>query len=146
MIDNFARSLANGAAASVSGLITPRLFRAKGVNLNVVGDTQISISLPSGITRYAVTGVYVLNGSTSLTTATLGLFTAASGGGVSIVAASALAGITVSTGDTNADMLSLTITDSLTRFLTDLTLFAHVAVAQGAAATADVVVQILPLS
>ncbi len=60
--------------------------RALGVNLNALGDTQVAIPPPSaGITRYRVGTVYVENASTSLTTAKLGMSTAASQGGVAIV-------------------------------------------------------------
>ncbi len=119
--------------------------RALGVNLNALGDTQVAIPPPSaGITRYHVGTVYVENASTSLTTAKLGVYTAASQGGVAIVAQSALSSITTSAANTIGNEAQLTPSSTLSLNLS--TLYINVGTAQGAAATADVVLQIIPLS
>ena len=95
--------------------------RALGVNLNALGDTQVAIPPPSaGITRYHVGTVYVENASTSLTTAKLGVYTAASQGGVAIVAQSALSSITTSAANTIGNEAQLTPSSTLSLNLSTL--------------------------
>jgi len=131
-----------GANAPAPG---PMTFTARSVNLNATGDTGIAIVLPTGYTRYKITDVTVAHASIALSTATLGVYTAVSAGGQAIVTTAALSAITATTDNTAANMLSMTIADT-TGSTTAQTLYAHVGTAQGAAATADVSVTIIPLS
>ena len=61
-------------------------FTALAVNFNSVADTQIPIILPNDYTRYKVNEIRLSGASHSLTTAQVGLFTAAAAGGAAIVA------------------------------------------------------------
>ncbi len=124
------------------------LLSAPGVNLNSVGDTIIPVQLPAGFTRFLVAAVYVDHASISLTTAAAALYTAAAAGGVAVVAPGALAAITATADATNANALAMTVVDSLTRSFTlagQPNLYFRNTTAQGAAATADVTIEIVPL-
>lgn len=121
---------------------------ALAVNLNSANtDTTISITLPTGCTRYIISRVLVFNlGVTaSLTTATAGLFSQAAGAGLALAANQALSPITSATINTDANTMPLAITVSDRTILTLSSVFFRVGTAQGAAATANVYVQIRPL-
>lgn len=119
-------------------------FTANAVNLNALADTVIPITLPTGFTRYKVEALHVSNASAPLTTAQVALYSAASKGGVNIIAAT-VTGITSSATDTNNNLFSATIINSDTISYNDVNLYFNVAVAEGAAATADVTLIITPL-
>jgi len=134
-----AYELANSPAPGGLILVT------RSVNLNAAGDTAVPVILPTGFTRFQVNSVVVAHASTSLTTATLGVYTAASAGGLAIVTTAALSGITATTESTAANMLSMSVAD--TNGSTNVkNLYIHVGTAQGAAATADVMISITPIS
>lgn len=136
-----------GALNSNAPAPGPMTFVVRSVNLNAAADTPVYITLPTGYKRFKVTDVTVANASTSLTTATLGVYTAVAAGGQAIVTTTALSSITASTDNTAANMMTMTLAaGTATESSTALTLYAHVGTAQGAAATADVSVTIIPLS
>lgn len=120
------------------------VFTATGVNLNALADSALAITLPTGFTRYKISELHISNASISLTTAQIGLYTAASQGGVNIVAQT-LTGITQTATDTNPNTFSATIINQGTRSYNDATLYFNVGTVQGAAATADVTIIITPL-
>lgn len=103
---------------------------AKGVNANAVADTAMQIINAS---QYSVFQVVMTNASTSLTTATGGVFTAVAAGGTAIVATAALSGLTGPTVVSQRTVAS-------TAVATAQTLYTRIAVAQGAPATLDVYV------
>lgn len=107
------------------------LASAVGVSINAAG-TDVSVSVRAGL--YIVRHVVITNPSTSLgiSLATLGVFTAASGGGTVVVAPAILTGLT--TASKFADM-TLALTSST---LTAATLFLRNVIAHGSAATVDV--------
>lgn len=117
---------------------------ATSVNLNNVGDTTVPVVLPSGMTRFKVAEMHVSHASLSLTTVTVGLYTAASAGGVAIVTP-ATTGITSTTTDTSPNAASMTVINPNTTSYNDANLYIHVAIAQGAAATGDVTIVLIPL-
>jgi hypothetical protein len=121
------------------------VLQAKGVNLNATGDTIVAVALPAGFTRYTIVGINVSHASVSLTTAHVGLFTAASQGGTAIAAEQALSGITATAAATAANGIALALALS-NIWLSGASLFLNVGTAQGAAATADFAIRILPLS
>lgn len=131
----------------LTGLILPGRIRfvLTGVDFNTANtDTQLLLTnLPT--TRYRVDSVRLCNASHSLTTATVGLFTAAAAGGVAIAS---LQAITVSaTADaTNNNAMKLTLNNPDTISFTTTTLFLRVGTAEGAAATGDVVIDLEPLT
>ena len=104
---------------------------ATGVNVNATGDQAVLPIINS--TNYSVSNVVFTNGSTSLTTALAGLFTAPSAQGTGIVANAALSGLTGSTVVSQRTVAS-TATQS------GQNLYLNVGTAQGAAATMDVYV------
>jgi hypothetical protein len=75
--------------AGVQALVAPgQIILSQSVNFNVANtDAQFPVTLPTGFTRYLVTSVRISGASASLTTATAGLFTAASGGRLSALVA-----------------------------------------------------------
>lgn len=118
------------------------------VDLNSANtDNALTITLPTGITRYRVLHVLCFNAgpATSLTTATAGLFTATGGGGVAIAANQALSAITQSADDTVANGMQLTAANAPNTRFADTTLFVRVGTAQGASAFGDFYVFIQPL-
>jgi hypothetical protein len=116
------------------------------VNFNAANtDTPIAITLPAGIANYKINGVIIANASASLTTATVGLFTAPGGAGTAILSGGSA--ITVSTGSANINnnVQFLSINNAVTQSFNLSTLYLRVGTAQGAAATASVVIYIWPL-
>ena len=146
--------LYGNGSSSISVLTTPQLnalvtpsrltFTAASVNLNALADTTIAITLPTGFTRYTVSELHISNASVSLTTAAVSLYTAASKGGVNIVAQTTT-GITSNTNATNLNTFSATIVNSGTTAYNNATLYFNVGIVQGAPATADVTLIITPL-
>lgn len=115
-----------------------------GVNFNSANtDNAVSIALPTGISRYAVFRVFINNASASISTATLGVFTATGGGGQTVVGNSSIT-VTAAGSDQANDMQTLTPT--ATEAFDDATLYVRIGTAEGSAATADVVLLIAPLT
>lgn len=115
-----------------------------GANMNVTTDQAIPISVPSGL--YMFDSILVTNPSVSLTTAAGGLYTAASKGGVAVVASGqAYSGLTTKAANTTGNALLLTIatagnTTAFDGYLYSdriQTLYLSLTTPQGAAATAD---------
>lgn len=100
------------------------------VNMGVAGDTPLP-SIDSA--NYSVSQVIVTNASASLAQAVMGLYTAPSGGGTTIVTTAALSALS-----TSAKVASMTVAS--TDRVTVTTLYARVTTANTAAATADVFV------
>lgn len=85
---------------------------------------------------YQINQVSYNNPSTSLTTATGGVFTATSAGGVTVVADAALSGLT---GSTNGTLVIATLgTNATKNVYTGSNIYFRIGTAQGAAATLDV--------
>lgn len=125
-------------AAAAARALTARvrlLGLALGVNLNAANNTDVQI--PIAATKYIVTSVLATNASISLTTAKVGLFTAAGAGGTAIVsAATVLTALTAATKFANLALNAggggpQTDTQSASP------LFLNLSTQQGAAATAD---------
>jgi hypothetical protein len=151
------------ASISSSGLVlsTPLLTASGGLgaavpasimgasanlDMNVTTDQALTVTLPSGYTKYKVLQILVYEASTSLTTAAGGIYTAAAKGGVQVVPSSqAYSAITATTADTLAGAVSLSQTNSNGMWLTDTTLFFSLTTPQGSAATAKIVVYIMIL-
>lgn len=136
-----------GTGAVLLSTISGQLrYAITGINFNSANtDNSILITLPIGVSRYVVSSVRINNASASISTATAGVFTAAGGGGVAICANQALT-ITTASTDTNNNTMSLTQNNASTQAYNDATLFFRVGTAQGSAATADVIVDITPLT
>jgi hypothetical protein len=114
--------------------------RLIGANFNSTSDQPIIVTTPSP--NYAVEFIWVSNPSTSLTTAAGGIYSAASKGGVAVVASSqAYSVLTSNTANTSGNGLLLTLSTAggnQTVFTQNTTLYLSLTTPQGAAATADV--------
>jgi hypothetical protein len=123
-----------------------------GANMNATTDQAIPISVPSG--TWAIDSISISNPSISLTTAQGGFYTAASKGGVAVVA-STQAYSTLTTNAANSTGNFMTTTLSTAGNTTDFQgptqtsaikmLYFSLTTAQGAAATADIRVRCRPL-
>ncbi|MGA3308680.1 MAG: hypothetical protein ABSD08_08700 [Xanthobacteraceae bacterium] len=134
-------------AANVQAMVSQGLIAISvgSVNLNSTGDTAITINLPTGITNYKVLEMLVWNASTSLTTAKMGLYTAASQGGTNVIAQTALSAVTNTSANSTSSSTSIAGSGVATIWLTATTLYLNVGTAQGATATANFTLLILPL-
>ncbi len=121
------------------------LFSLMGANMNSTADQAIQIACPT--TRYIIQAIIATNASISLTTAAGGIYTAASKGGSTIVAAAqAYSTLTASGVNVAGSALALTLDTLATTGELDLsTLYFALTTAQGAAATANIRVYIRPL-
>lgn len=128
----------------IGGIGTPQLLGVlKGANFNITTDQSIALSFPTGATNFFITEIDVVNGSTSLTTAQGGFYTAASKGGTVIGTTTTVysncTGATTRqriTGATNEDTTTFPVSDS--------TLYLSLTTPQGSAATADVYIFGIP--
>lgn len=121
-------------------------FRISNVDFNSANtDNTITITLPTGFTRWKPSQFFISHASASLTSSTLGLFTATGGGGTAVVANQSVAVATASE-NTNTNTGALGVANNNTISYTATTLYARVGTAQGSAATADVTFIIIPLS
>lgn len=116
------------------------------VNFNAGNtDTQIAVALPPGYTRYKVSKVTICNASQTLTTATAGLFTQAAGAGVAIVTAASAITVATAADNTANNTQDMTVNNAGTIDYNVTPLFFRVGTAQGAAATATVILTVTPL-
>jgi hypothetical protein len=141
-------SVAFGAGGTVSyqGEAGVLRFRVTGVNFNSANtDNAVAITLPSGITRYSLTRVMLSNASASISTATVGVFTGTGGTGNTLCANQAIT-VTATAAGTNNNTMQLAATNANTMAYSDATLYVRVGTAAGGAATADVIIDIYPLT
>lgn len=133
--------------ATVGPLLASSKIILKAVNFNSANnDNSAPIVLPSGFTRYAVASVKIVNASATLTTATVGLFSAAAAGGTPIIASGSAVTVSTAAANTNNNMQTLTPANTATQSFNFSTLFFRTQTAEGSAATADVIIDIVPLS
>lgn len=117
-----------------------------GVNFNAANtDNPIVINLPSGYTRYRIHNILISGASGTLTTSTVGVFTATGAGGTAVVTSGTSVTVSASSTDTNNNMQSLTVNDQNTLALSDGALFFRTQTAQGVAVTANVAVFYQPM-
>lgn len=112
-------------------------YKLTGINMNAVGDTPI-VGLPS---KYLILNAVAFNPSTTFgaSLATLGLGGVAGGGAPVLVTPVVLTSLVLA-----ADLVPLTLLLT-TKVRTEATLYARCAVVNGAAATVDLVINVLPL-
>ena len=115
-------------------------LHVKALNLNATGDTAITFALPPDSTRYVMSAVRASNSTGAVpTTAQIGVYTAASRGGVQINPQQTPP-ITTQAADTAGNAGALTGILGPTAALTETTLYINVGTAQGAAATCDIII------
>ena len=112
-----------------------------GANVNQTNtDIPVPLILLPGC-NFIISGISINNASTSLTTATYGVFSAAAAGGVTIVTAAAvLSGLTVATSNVNSTLAATATTTVFNQTTLSNTLYFRVGTAQGSAATCDIYV------
>lgn len=117
----------------------------QSVNLNSA-NTDNEIRIKSPWPNWRLERVIVKNKGTtaSITTATAGLFTATAGGGTALASTQSLSMLTSNAVNTAGGLMDLTLSNS-NQWQSRTSLYFRVGTAQGAAATADVYVFILPL-
>jgi Major tropism determinant N-terminal domain len=124
------------------GLLT---FAARGVNFDTAADTAIPITLPTGVTHYQIDSVTIAKASVAPTSAArVGLYTAASQGGVNLAAQQAVNTITSPLENTNDNSVRLALVNNTTITVNAANLFFNVGTINGAALTADVIITIRP--
>lgn len=116
------------------GLSYRLLGSVVGVNLNAAAPIDLS-TITVGATKYIPLLIVIYNVSASATSATLGIYTAAAGGGTVVVTPVALAGLSAA-----GKMQILAVTDLGDAPLTAATLYPRLTVAAGGAATADIAI------
>lgn len=119
------------------GRVKPRygiLAIATGLDMNVANnDNAITISA----TKYIIRRITLYDASISLTTVTVGVFTAAGGGGTTLVTNAGVAALTAA-----AKFLELTLTGVVgTDYRTEGTLYIRTGAAQGAPATVSAIIE-----
>lgn len=120
-------------------------YKLTGVNFNSANtDNSITLTAPTGYSRYQLSTVMISHCSATATTATFGIFTAAAGGGTAIVASGTA--VTVSTASensaNNAQFPSIAVGGwGSTRTQNVTPLFFRVQTPQGSAVTCDVTLQ-----
>lgn len=110
---------------------------ADNIDMNSANtDTALTMFLPT--TNYTITAIRVQNCSTSMTTATGGVFTSTGGGGTTVSANAAVAGVTSAAANTSGNGIALTLTQGNNTWWNAVQLYFRVGTAQGAAATCNV--------
>lgn len=122
-------------------------YKITSVNFNSANtDNAITITLPSGYSRFQVSNVFISHASGTLTTSTFGVFTATGGGGTALVASGTACTITTASEGTNNNAMNCTIAVTGAQSFNVSTVYFRVQTPQGSAATADVTLDIRPLS
>jgi len=148
--DLYVNAIYTGSTApgqlNVSGGAAYKRYIATAVNFNATNtDTSIPITLSTGLKNYLVQSVRIVNANHTLVTATAGVFSAAGGTGTTIAADQAIT-VTSGTANTALNTQGLTLSPASTIAFNFPTLFFRVGTAEGAAATADVVITIQELN
>lgn len=142
LLNTFQQTPVNALPLSI-GMIVMKLPAA---NFNSVADQPIAIRLPAGMTRYAVHAIRVSNPSISLTTAVGGIYTAPAKGGIALLsAATAYNALTTNVAGAAGSMANFAAANALTAFYNSATLYLSLTTPQGAPATADVTLFLMPL-
>lgn len=116
-----------------------QFIRQTLVNLNSAVTDVATLTLPAS---YVIIALRLYAASTSLTTATLDLRTAAGGAGTALASAASLSGATTAAKVISVALQAVATTDSLTT----TTLYLRNVTAQGGAATATIELEILDLT
>lgn len=119
-----------------------------GANFNSTADQKITLMVPTA--AYTIDTIVITAPSTSMTTAQGGVYSAASKGGVAIVASSqAYSALTTNTANTTGNTLLLTLSTAgnTTEFTAAATpaLYLSLTTGQGATATANVRIYCRPM-
>jgi len=132
--------------AQVLAMLSPGVLVAKAtVSFAAIGDTALTITLPTGFTRWRPQFVSVSGANGDLSAASIGVFTATGGGGTAICAAAACT-VTTASEDTNNNMQSLTTANATTQSHNQTTVQVRITVAGAAGRTGVVALFFQPVS
>lgn len=138
----------NSIISVIPSFVMPTFIRYafKGINFNSANtDNALTFTLPAGISRYRFNNCNISNASASITTATAGVFSAVSGGGIALANNQALT-VSQSVANTNSNTMGLVINNGNTEAYNLTTLYFRIGTAQGTAATADVIITLALLT
>lgn len=142
--------LTNLALTSLVNVVAPNVqqtVRISGVNFNSANtDNAISITLPTGFSRWRMGGLTISGASASLTTSNWGLFTSTGGGGTAIFSAGQANTVSTASENTTNNMQLVTHAGVNTTSYNATTIYFRVGTAQGSAATGNVTVFFQPVS
>jgi hypothetical protein len=134
-----------GVAVPVPGVVG---FKLTAVNFNTANnDNPITITLPTGFTRFRFFACMVDHPSTTFSTATFGVFSAAAGAGTALLTTSPTTAAFTSTAENTAgNMMSPAVfAGGLTQSFNVGTIYFRTVTANGSAATADVTILLIPV-
>lgn len=140
--------------AQLLALLAPSQIKVTltGVNFNSANtDNAVAFTLPTGLTRFNLGKVLISGASGSLSSATFGVFTAASGGGAALVASGTAGTITTASDATNNNMQAPALVNAGTEsfvaanLATANTIYFRVQTAEGSAVTANVDIWLQPM-
>ncbi len=141
-----------GSAASAAYVIPARMrYCLTGINFNSATTDNALLLSPLPTARFTIGNIRITNASASISTATIGVFTATAAGGATIAADQAIT-VTASAAGTNNNTMALSLTNSTTEayaaasFAVSATAQIRIGTPQGMAATADVCVETVPLT
>lgn len=123
----------NAPASSLNNLTV------RGIDLHTATGDVATIPIPAYVTAYQVTGFKITNCSATPVLASVGLFTAASAGGITVVTSATITGA-------NASTVVLSQIIASTARQTAATLFVNLSIANTAALTCDLKVTLDDLS
>lgn len=117
------------------------------INFNSANtDNPIPINLPQNYTWYRIHQILLYGATSSLNSATCGVFTQQGASGTQVVSSGTAITVTQTTGDTNNNLQAFTINDQNTMALFDTTLYFRVQSAQGSPALGSVSIFYQPLA
>ena len=112
------------------------------VDLSILGDIQIPIPLPQGMSLYRVAEIAVGRPSRLPDTAEVGVYTAAAQGGTNIAPQQALSSITTTSANTAGNSMTLVLNAATTTTFNVSSLFFNVGMVNGVPMTVDVLIVI----
>ena len=121
-----------------------------GLNFNATSGTDILVlnpGLPAGFTRFMVANMFITNASHTLATVSVGMWSAASAGGTAIIAAYTPGNTSATDGTAHNASIALAAATfgQTTCFASGDSVYVNLVTQEGAATTADVSVEYIPL-
>ena len=126
------------------------LIKNTGINFDATSGTDILIltpALPAGFTRFMVANMFITNASHTLATVSVGMWSAASAGGTAIIAAYTPGNTSATDGTAHNASIALAAATfgQTTCFASGDSVYVNLVTQEGAATTADVSVEYIPL-
>ena len=135
-METFLAATTTALAQAAIGITEKRYQQKQSVNMDVAADMG-TFTMPA---KYRIDKITVFDASATPVLGTIGVFTAATGGGTAIVTAVAPVSLTSA-----PKVLDLTLVDATT-YKTATTLYLYNSVAQGSALTATILIEYLDLT